>query len=93
MGAGRPRDRDVPGPDWKDGKCAEAAIASDPADADYVPAAGESTWQKLCEGADPGRVVMYRGLRLEPGDVLTFFRVIYFFVESLAALSHVPVDT
>jgi hypothetical protein len=37
-------------------------------------------------------VVKYRGLRLERGEVLGFFRVIYFFVESLAALSHVPTD-
>ncbi|MET7330241.1 hypothetical protein [Nonomuraea sp. NPDC005650] len=77
---------------WKDGKCVEAAITSDPGAADYVLAAGESTWRELREGADPGRVVMYRGLRLERGDVLAFFRVIYFFVESLAALSHVAVE-
>ncbi len=34
---------------------------------------------------------MYWGLRLERGDVLAFFRIIYFFVESHAALWQVPV--
>ena len=32
---------------------------------------------------------MYRRLRLEEGDVLTFFRGIYFFVESVAAIGRV----
>ncbi|MFG1705212.1 hypothetical protein ACFLIM_18660 [Nonomuraea sp. M3C6] len=77
---------------WKDGKCADAAITDDPGDADYVLAAGQTTWRELREGGDPGRVVMYRGLRLERGDVLAFFRVIYFFVESLAALSQVHTE-
>ncbi|MFI7610726.1 hypothetical protein ACIBP6_05735 [Nonomuraea terrae] len=77
---------------WKDGKCAEAEISSDPSAADYVLAAGADTWRELREGADPGRVVMYRQLRLERGDVLAFFRVIYFFVESLAALSRLRTD-
>ncbi|MEO3874645.1 hypothetical protein ABGB18_38140 [Nonomuraea sp. B12E4] len=54
--------------------------------------AGLATWRNLREGADPGQAVMYRRLRLERGDVLAFFRVIYFFVESLAALSHVPAE-
>jgi hypothetical protein len=75
---------------WKDGRCADAVITRDPAAADYVLAADLATWQSLRQGADPGRVVMYRGLRLERGDVLSFFRVIYFFVESLAALARVP---
>lgn len=76
--------------DWKDGKCAQAEITADPSAADYVLAASEATWRELREGADPGRIVMYRGLRLERGDVLGFFRVIYFFVESLGTLARVP---
>ncbi|MEV4476090.1 hypothetical protein [Nonomuraea sp. NPDC049504] len=75
---------------WKDGTCVDAHITTDPGTADYVLAATETTWHELRAGADPGRVVMYRGLRLESGDVLAFFRVIYFFIESLAALSKVP---
>jgi hypothetical protein len=34
---------------------------------------------------------MYRRIRLERGDVLAFFRMIYFVVESLAAIGRVPV--
>ncbi|MER7505719.1 hypothetical protein [Nonomuraea pusilla] len=74
---------------WKDGRCVEGVIAADPGDAEYVLAADEATWQDLRDGADPGRIVMYRRLRLERGDVLAFFRVIYFFVESLATLCRV----
>ncbi|MBF8186104.1 hypothetical protein ITP53_10165 [Nonomuraea sp. K274] len=77
---------------WKDGKCADAVVEAGPGDADYVLVAGEATWQQLREGADPGRIVMYRGLRLERGDVLAFFRVIYFFVESLSALVSIPTE-
>ncbi|SEG87469.1 hypothetical protein SAMN05444920_10678 [Nonomuraea solani] len=75
---------------WKDGKCVEAEITSDPAAADFVLAAGETTWADLRNGGDPGRAVMYRGVRLERGEVLAFFRVIYFFIESLATLSRIP---
>jgi hypothetical protein len=76
---------------WEDGKCVEAAVTREPS-ADYVLAADQATWKSLREGADPGRTVMYRGLRLERGNVLAFFRVIYFFVESLAALSRIATD-
>ncbi|NRQ36988.1 hypothetical protein HII36_34890 [Nonomuraea sp. NN258] len=66
---------------------ASAAVA---ASADYVLSATEATWHALLAGADPGKAVMYRDLRLEHGDVLLFFRVIYFFIESLAAVARVP---
>jgi hypothetical protein len=89
--------RDLPGSpptylvlSWQGGKCADAAVTTDPAGADYVLAADLATWRDLLAGADPGRIVMYRGLRLERGDVLTFFRGIYFFVESVAAIGRVP---
>ncbi|NUP66010.1 MAG: hypothetical protein HOW71_28015 [Nonomuraea sp.] len=75
---------------WKDGRCADAVVTDDPGEAEYVLAADRATWDSLRQGADPGRVVMYRGLRLERGDVLAFFRVIYFFIESLATLSRLP---
>ena len=77
---------------WKDGTCAETAIIGpdDPLDATYVLAADLSTWRALLAGDDPGRIVMYRGLRLEQGDVVRFFRVIYFFVESIAIIGRVP---
>jgi hypothetical protein len=77
---------------WKDGVCAEAAIigADEPLEATYVLAADLSTWRGLLGGEDPGRIVMYRGLRLQEGDVVRFFRGIYFFVESVALIGRVP---
>ncbi|MEW9556194.1 hypothetical protein [Nonomuraea sp. NPDC050783] len=76
---------------WKDGHCTDGSIVRGPAvEAEYVLAADRDVWRSLREGADPGRVVMYRGLRLEQGDVLAFFRTIYFFVESLAVLARLP---
>jgi hypothetical protein len=77
---------------WKDGACAEAAIVGpdDPLEATYVLAADLSTWRDLLGGQDPGRIVMYRGLRLQEGDVVRFFRGVYFFVESVALIGRVP---
>lgn len=77
---------------WRDGACAEASIIGpdDPLDATYVLAADYATWRDLLAGEDPGRIVMYRRLRLEEGDVLAFFRGIYFFVESFAVIGRVP---
>ncbi|MCW2945102.1 MAG: hypothetical protein JWR24_1819 [Actinoallomurus sp.] len=76
---------------WKDGACAEAAIVGpdDPLDATYVLVADFATWRDLLAGEDPGRIVMYRRLRLQEGDVLRFFRGIYFFIESVAAIGRV----
>jgi hypothetical protein len=79
---------------WKDGTCADAAITGpdDPLDATYVLAADLATWRDLLSGEDPGRIVMYRRMRLEHGDVLRFFRGIYFFVESVAVIGRVPAE-
>lgn len=90
--------RDLPGGPaylrlgWKDGACADASIAGpdDPLEATYVLATDLATWRDLLGGEDPGRIVMYRRLRLEKGDVLRFFRGIYFFVESVAVIGRVP---
>jgi hypothetical protein len=89
--------RDLPGSpptylmlSWQDGKCAEAAVTTDPAGADYVLIADLDIWRDLLAGGDPGRIVMYRGLRLQRGDVLMFFRAIYLFVESIAMIGRVP---
>jgi hypothetical protein len=91
--------RDLPGAapsylrlGWKDGTCAQAAVIGpdDPLQATYVLAADLSTWRGLLTGEDPGRIVMYRRLRLESGDVLRFFRGIFFFVESVALMARVP---
>jgi hypothetical protein len=91
--------RDLPGAGptylrlgWRDGTCAEAAIVEGAPDATYVLAADLATWQDLLAGEDPGRIVMYRRLRLERGDILAFFRRIYLFVEAVAAIGRVPAD-
>jgi hypothetical protein len=77
---------------WRDGVCADAAIIGpdDPLEATYVLAADTGTWRDLLAGEDPGRIVMYRRLRLEEGNVLAFFRGIYFFVEAVAMIGRVP---
>jgi hypothetical protein len=86
---------DLPGHlllEWQQGRCARATIVGSDAvaAATYVLSAPLGVWQELLDGADAGRLVMYRRIRLERGDVLAFFRMIYFVVESLAALSRVP---
>jgi hypothetical protein len=93
--------RDLPGAapsylrlGWKEGTCAEAAVIGpdDPLDATYVLGADLATWRDLLTGEDPGRIVMYRRLRLESGDVVRFFRGIFLFVESLGVIARVPVN-
>jgi hypothetical protein len=44
----------------------------------------------LHQGYDALRTVMYRKLLLEDGDLLEFFKGIYFFVESLELIAKVP---
>jgi hypothetical protein len=77
---------------WKDGVCADAAVIGpgDPFDATYTLSADLAAWRALLDGEDPGRIVMYRRLRLQDGDVLRFFRGVYFFVESVALIGRVP---
>lgn len=75
---------------WRDGTCHAAEIVEGDVDADFVLAGPLDVWRDLLDGDDPGRIVMYRRLRLSSGDVLAFFRGIYFFVESLAAVARVP---
>lgn len=74
---------------WRDGTCHAAEITGPEVDADYVLAGPLAVWRELLAGDDPGRIIMYRRIRLTSGDVLRFFRGIYFFVESLAAVARV----
>ncbi len=53
-------------------------------------AADYHDWKALFEGYDALRTVMYRKLLLEEGDLLEFFKAIYFFVECLALIATVP---
>jgi hypothetical protein len=61
-----------------------------PEDSVYVLVGNYDVWKDIATGFDAGKAVMYRRLRLEKGDVFRFFNRIYFFTESLVALSKVP---
>jgi hypothetical protein len=47
-------------------------------------------WKALHDGYDAQRTVMYRKILLTEGDLLEFFKAIYFFVESLSVIGAVP---
>ena len=74
------------------GECTKAEITdTQPEDARYVLAGDYDVWRDIvANGYDCGKAVMYRRFRLEQGDVFRFFNRIYFFTESLVALSKVP---
>jgi hypothetical protein len=61
-------------------------------DARYVLGMDYASWKALHEGYDAQRTVMYRKILLEDGDLLKFFKTIYFFVECLAVIGTVPAD-
>ncbi|AXX31817.1 hypothetical protein KCV87_33470 [Actinosynnema pretiosum subsp. pretiosum] len=78
---------------WEQGKCAKAEIIAPgrPVDADYVLVAVEETWRRFFAGElNHQRMVVDKQLRLTRGDILLFFRAVFFFIESLAALELVP---
>jgi hypothetical protein len=49
-------------------------------------------WQALHGGYDAQRTVMYRKILVEEGNVLEFFKGIYFFTECLGLIGKVPAD-
>jgi len=61
-----------------------------PFTATYVLGMDYADWKALHEGYDAQRTVMYRKILLEDGDLLEFFKTIYFFVECLAVIATVP---
>jgi hypothetical protein len=84
---------------WGDGKVADARIIGPddppptspaPSMASYVLGMDYRDWKALHDGYDAQRTVMYRKMLLEEGDLLEFFKGIYFFVESLAIIGTVP---
>jgi hypothetical protein len=77
---------------WAGGTVTSCHIAGpdDPLEATYVLGMDYADWQALHEGYDAQRTVMYRKMLLEEGDLLQFFKGIYFFVESLAVIGAVP---
>jgi hypothetical protein len=94
--------RDLPAPpgggpaylfvQWGGGTVTDCQIiATDaPPKASYVLGMDYLDWKALHEGYDPQRTVMYRKMRLEDGNLLEFFKGIYFFVECLAVIGTVP---
>jgi hypothetical protein len=64
----------------------------DPLEATYVLGMDYADWQALHEGYDAQRTVMYRKILLEDGNLLEFFKAIYFFAECLAIIGAVPAD-
>ena len=77
---------------WGGGTVTDCKIIGpdDPLDATYVLGMDYSDWQALHEGYDAQRTVMYRKILLEEGNLLEFFKTIYFFVECLAVVASVP---
>jgi len=91
--------RDLPGSNgprylyvaWGGGNVTDCRIVGpdDPLEATYVLAGDFAAWKALVEGYDAKRTVMYRKVVLEEGDILEFFKTIYFFVECLEQIGRV----
>jgi hypothetical protein len=79
---------------WADGVVTECRIIGpdEPLKATYVLGMDYRDWKALHDGYDAQRTVMYRKIVLEEGELLEFFKAIYFFVESLAVIGSVPAD-
>ena len=77
---------------WAGGSVTDCRLIGpdEPLQASYVLAMDYADWKALHDGYDAQRTVMYRKILLEDGDLLEFFKTIYFFVESLAVLAAVP---
>ncbi len=77
---------------WGGGTVTDCRIIGpdEPLKATYVLSMDYRDWKALHEGYDAQRTVMYRKIVLEEGDLLEFFKPIYFFVESLNVIGSVP---
>jgi len=77
---------------WAGGAVADCRIVGpdEPLNAIYVLGMDYADWKALHEGYDAQRTVMYRKILLEDGELLEFFKSIYFFVECLAVIGVVP---
>jgi len=90
--------RDLPGGpaalyvQWGDGTVTDCRITGpeDQQEATYVLGMDNADWQALHDGYDPQRTVMYRKILVEQGNILEFFKTIYFFTECLAVIGKVP---
>jgi hypothetical protein len=77
---------------WAGGAVTDCRIIGpdEPLAATYVLGMHYADWKALNEGYDAQRTVMYRKMLLEDGNMLEFFKAVYFFVESLAVIAAVP---
>ena len=77
---------------WDGGEATDCRLIGpdEPLQATYVLGMDYQDWKALHDGYDAQRTVMYRKMLLEEGDLLEFFKGIYFFVESLAVISTIP---
>jgi hypothetical protein len=77
---------------WDRGTVTDCQITGParPLEATYVLGMDYAGWKALHDGYDAQRTVMYRKMLLEDGDLLEFFKAIYFFVECLAVIGTVP---
>lgn len=79
--------------DLEHGRCVRARLATrDEAEAGatYLLAGSYRDWREIMGGYDMGKAVMYRKLLLEKGEVLEFFKSIYYWTESLACIQRIP---
>ena len=79
---------------WGGGTVTDCTIIGpdDPLAATYVLGMEYPDWKALHEGYDAQRTVMYRKILLEDGQLLEFFKTIYFFAECLAIIGGVPAE-
>ncbi|GAB3449325.1 hypothetical protein [Actinophytocola sediminis] len=78
---------------WQRGKCAKSEIIAPgaPVSADFVIVGTRETWRRFHAGElNHQRMVVDKQLRLTHGNILIFFRAVFFFIECLAALQLVP---
>jgi len=77
---------------WGGGTVTDCRIIGpdEPVKASYLLGMDYPDWQALHDGYDAQRTVMYRKIILEEGDLLEFFKGIYFFVECLSVIGAVP---
>jgi hypothetical protein len=79
---------------WSEGTVTDCQIIGpdDPLQATYVLGMEYRDWIALHNGYDAQRTVMYRKILLEQGDLLEFFKAIYFFVECLSVIGTVNAE-
>jgi hypothetical protein len=77
---------------WGGGTVTDCRIIGPEAarEATYLLGMDYADWRALHDGYDPQRTVMYRKILVEEGNVLEFFKSIYFFTECLGVIGKVP---